>query len=589
MPAPTTGGDLLAATLAAHGVEVAFGLHGGHLDALLVAGHRLGIRLVDTRHEAAAVNAADGYARATGRIGVAFATAGAGFTNAVAGLGVAYADRSPVLLITSSPPGREAETNALQGFLDQPAIAAPTTKWAHRVTAAAEIPRLVGLAVRTALTGAPGPVLLDLPVDVLFGPVGDGVATAEVRLPYSPAPAPEAVTEAVALLRSARRPAVIAGGGLRGTAPSAALAAFAERASIPVFHPGMIVGAMPADHPCNGWSARGLATLVAEGHGPDVVLLAGARLGFYLGGRGGATVPLDAAVIQVDVDGAEIGRLRAVDIGITADATRTLHALTEAWGRGAPGPERAEWVTLATGVHRRPAPFAEDPEHVKGRLHPYHGVREVLRALDPDATLVVDGGEISAWVAMALPEARPRRAIGCGYLGHLGSTPGLAIGAQVAEPQRRVVLLIGDGGMGFHLQELDTMVRHGLPIVVVVVNNESWGMSLHGQQLLYGTETAVVTGLADTDYDRVAAGFGAHGVRVDRLPDVAPAVRAALAHGGPACVNLAVSGEVAHPVTAAMLGTVGIGGTVLPYYENVPGSGFGADPGGRGAGTGGGS
>jgi acetolactate synthase-1/2/3 large subunit len=120
------------------------------------------------------------------------------------------------------------------------------------------------------------------------------------------------------------------------------------------------------------------------------------------------------------------------------------------------------------------------------------------------------------------------------------------------------------------------MVRHGLPIVVVVVNNESWGMSLHGQQLLFGPETEVVTGLADTDYDRVAAAFGAHGVRVDRLADVAPAVRAALDHGGPACVNLAVSGEVAHPVTAAMLGVVGAGGTVLPYYDNITAPGGGS-------------
>lgn len=566
-----TGGDLLAATLAAHGVEVAFGLHGGHLDPLLVASRRLGIRLVDTRHEAAAVNAADGYARVSGRVGVAFATAGAGFSNAVAGLGVAYADRSAVLLITSSPPSAEVETNALQGFLDQPAMARPVTKWAHRIGTAAEIPRLVGLAVRTALTGVPGPVLLDVPVDVLFGPAIPSAGPGSTQLPYPPAPAPEAVAEAVDLLRAARRPAVIAGGGLRGPAPSAALAAFAERADVPVFHPGMIVGAMPADHPLNGWSARGLGALVAEGSGPDLVVLAGARFGFYLGGRGGATVPLDAKVIQIDVDGAEFGRVRPFDVGITADVTRTLAALTAALGCGPP-PDRGDWVQRATGVHRRPSPFADDPTVVKGRLHPFHGVQEVLRALDPDATLVVDGGEISAWVGMAMPQARPRRAIGCGYMGHLGSTPGLAIGAQLAEPGRRVVLLIGDGGAGFHVQEFDTMVRHGLPIVTVVVNNEVWGMSLHGQQQLFGAETEVVTGLADTDYDRVAAGFGAHGVRVDALADVAPAVRAALDHGGPACVNLAVSGEVAHPVTAALIGAVGAGGTVLPYYDNVAGA-----------------
>jgi acetolactate synthase-1/2/3 large subunit len=565
-----TGGELLAATLAAHGVEVAFGLHGGHLDAWLIASRDLGIKLVDTRHESAAVNAADGYARSTGRIGVAFATAGAGFTNALAGLGVSYADRSPLLLITSSPPQREVETNALQGFIDQTAIATPLTKWAHRVTEPTEIPRLVALAVRTALTGVPGPVLLDLPVDVLFRRVQlDSPPQPDVRLPYSPAPAGEAIAEAVELLRSARRPAVVAGGGLRGIAPSAALVAFAEKANVPVFHPGMIVGAMPADHALNAWAARGLAALTGEGRGPDAVLLVGARFGFYLGGRGGGTVPLDAKVVQVDLDGVEIGRIRPADVGIVADATRTLQALTAAWGSTDESEERTDWVAAATGVHARPSPFADEPEHVKGRLHPYHGVRAAVQALDPGATLVVDGGEIAAWVTMAMPKAKPRRAIGCGYMGHLGTTPGLAIGAQIAEPERRVVLLMGDGGAGFHIQEFDTMVRHGLPIVTIVVNNESWAMSLHGQQLMYGPETEVISGLSDTDFDRVAQGFGAFGVRVDTLAEVGPAIRAALDHGGPACVNLAVSGEVAHPVTASMLGAPGRGGTVLPYYENL--------------------
>jgi acetolactate synthase-1/2/3 large subunit len=131
------------------------------------------------------------------------------------------------------------------------------------------------------------------------------------------------------------------------------------------------------------------------------------------------------------------------------------------------------------------------------------------------------------------------------------------------------VLVIGDGGAGFHPQEFDTMVRHGLRVVTVVVNNKSWGMSLHGQEVLYGDEAGVVTLLPDTDYHRVAEGLGAFGVRVDRLEDVGPALRSAFDHDGPSCINLAVARDVAHPVTAAMLGTVGAGGTVIPYYDNV--------------------
>ena len=211
---------------------------------------------------------------------------------------------------------------------------------------------------------------------------------------------------------------------------------------------------------------------------------------------------------------------------------------------------------------------------VKERLHPYHALREVVRCLDPHATLVVDGGELSHWLTMSMHEARPRRAMGCGYLGYLGMTPGLAIGAQVAEPDRRVVLVVGDGGMGFHPQELDTMARHGLPVVTVVVNNESWAMSLHGQEILYGGAAGIVSTLADTDFETVAAGFGAQGRRVERIEDIEPAVRSAFAHDGPTLINLAVSADVVHPVTEAMLGMVGAGGTVIPYYDNVP-----ADPG----------
>ena len=390
-----------------------------------------------------------------------------------------------------------------------------------------------------------------------------------MRLPYSPAPAPEAVAEAVELLRNARRPAVIAGGGLRGIAPSAALAAFAERAGVPVFHPGMIVGAMPADHPNNAWSARGLAALTGDGRGPDAVLLVGARFGFYLGGRGGGTVPLDAAVVQVDLDGAEIGRIRPADVGIVADATRTLQALTEAWWPIDDSAERAEWLATATGwpPGRPRSPTSPSTSRAGSPLPRRAGRRYEHSTPAPRSSSTAvrsrlghdgDGrGEAAARRSAAATWATwaPRRAS--------------AIGAQIAEPERRVVLLIGDGGAGFHIQEFDTMVRHGLPIVTIVVNNESWAMSLHGQQLMYGPETEVISGLSDTDFDRVAAGFGAFGVRVDTLAEVGPAVRAALDHGGPACVNLAVSGEVAHPVTASMLGSPGQGGTVLPYYENL--------------------
>jgi acetolactate synthase-1/2/3 large subunit len=576
MPRPRTvdGGELVARTLKEFGVEVAFGLHGGHLDSLLVGLRRNGLGLIDTRHEAVAVNAADGYARVTGRLGVAFATAASGYSNAIAGLATAYADRSPVLLLTSSPPLRDAEQNALQGSVDQIAMAAAISKWAHRVTIVEEIPSLLSFAIRKALAGPPGPVVLDLPIDVLFRPADEARIDrgGGTRIAAPPAPAPDAVREALALLRAAERPAIIAGGGVRGASASELLVAFAERSGIPVFNQITGFGAMPADHPLNGFAAGNLGVLqVIHGKGPDAVLLLGARRGMFLGGRSSVVIPESAKVIQVDVDGAEIGRFRPFEVGITADSAQTLRAFLDADG-SARWPDRRAWAEAAVLVHRRERPWASDPTVVGGRLHPYHALRETLRALEPGATLIVDGGEMGSWVDESAHEARPRRIVGFGgYLGFLGIGQGLAIGAQVAEPDRRVVLLMGDGAFGLQPQELDTMVRHRLPIVTVVVNNACWGMSIHGQQAVYGAEAGIASRLADTDYDAVARGLGATGERVSRLEDVGPAIRRAIDCGKPACVNLTVSGEVTHPITPTMVGYTDDPETiVIPYYDNVP-------------------
>jgi acetolactate synthase I/II/III large subunit len=574
MPRPRSvdGGELVARTLKQFGVEVAFGLHGGHLDSLLIGLNRNEIRLIDTRHEAVAVNAADGYARVTGRLGVAFATAASGYSNSIAGLATAYADRSPLLLLTSSPPLRDAEQNALQGSVDQVAMATPVTKWAHRVTVVEEIPSLLSFAIRKALAGAPGPVVLDIPIDILFGPADESRIDygAGARMPTPPAPSPDAVREALAILRKAERPVIIAGGGVRGGAASKLLVEFAERTGIPVFNQQTNFGAMPADHPLNGFSAGALAVLqMVHGKGPDAVLLLGARRGMFLGGRSEAPIPADAKVIQVDIDASEIGRFRPFELGITADSAETLRAFleadTERW------PDRRAWAESAVMMHRRERPFANEPTVVNGRLHPFHALRETLRALDPGTTIVVDGGEMGSWVGESAHEARPKRMIGFGgYLGFLGIGFGLAIGAQVADPKSRVILLMGDGAFGLHLQELDTMARHRLPIVTVVVNNACWGMSIHGQEAVYGSEAGIVSRLGDTDYDEVARGLGSAGERVSKLDAIGPAIRRALESAKPTCINLTVSGEVTHPVTPAMVGYTDDPNTiVIPYYENV--------------------
>ena len=567
----STGGDLLAATLAKYGVEVAFGVHGGHLDAFLLACEKHGIRLVDTRHEAVAVDAANGYARATGGLGVAFATASSGFSNALAGLTTAYADRLPVLLITSSPPMREAETNPLQGGLDSVALAASATKWAGRATVVDEVPRLTGLAIAKAHGGAPGPSVLEVPIDIMFTPASGAPELPPGRLPAPPAADPNALDAAIDAFRNASRPALIVGGGAMHPRASAALATFAERTGIPVFHNLPTFGALPAEHPRNAWAASNLAAAVARGKAPDVVALVGARPGMFLAGRSGRIIPKNATLIHVDTDSSEIGRVIPADIGLTADAGLFLQGLVErtdavAW------PDWTDWAEYAVSLVKVPRPRDDDsPLADDGRLHPSSALREIMRALPPGCRIVVDGGETASWVADSVSEARPSAVTGFGgYLGFLGITFGLAIGTQVAWPRDRVVLVIGDGAFGFHLQEIDTMVRHGLPIVIVVVNNASWGQSLHGQEAMFGPGTRVVSGLADTAYHTVAEGLGGLGIRVSTPRQIGPAIARAFSSNLPTVINLEVSDSVTHPGTTAMVGyTDDPNVTVIPYYENI--------------------
>jgi acetolactate synthase-1/2/3 large subunit len=559
------GGGLLARTLK-EATDVVFTLHGGHLDSFFKGCVDEGIRLVDVRHEAAAVNAADGFARTTGRLGVAAVTSGPGFTNSLAGIANAYADSVPVLIVTSSPPLGELETRELQGGIDQIALARPITKWAHRVTSANRVADLTGLAVRHALGGRPGPVVLELPIDVAFTPVDEARLSAAGAAAIGPraVPDPGAVAAAATLLRAAARPAIVCGEGTLWSAGAGLIIDVADRTGIPVFASGPSRRALPPGHPLH---AGAVGSLLALGpNGPDVVLLLGAPMGLFTAGT--AAIPAAAKVIEVDADAAEIGRLRPVDVAIEGDPGGFLRALladAEEW------PDWKEWADQATWAHRMvEAMFAEAPATVNGRIHPYHAARAALTALEPGGIVVQDGGEAQLWAQTAGSAAEPSMVLGLGYQGHLGVGLGFAIGAHYAAPDRQILLITGDGAVGFHIQELDTMVRHGIPAVVVVFANDTWGMSIHGQDAVYGEGRDMISRLAPTAYDQIAIAFGGHGERVDDPAGVEPAVRRALASGKPAIVNVVVSNEIVHPTTTAMLGDLtATDEIIVPYYKNL--------------------
>jgi acetolactate synthase I/II/III large subunit len=577
MRAPTTvsdswieGGELLARTLRDAGVDTVFALHGGHLESFYRGCFSNEIRLVDFRHESSAGHAADGYARATGKLGVCVITAGPGFTNATTAILNAQLDSIPTLFIIGGPPLREDETNALQGGFDQIAAALPMVKYAHRITSTERIQDLTALAIRKATTGRRGAVLLELPIDVLHM----RAHTDDVRPPHGlhvhprPSPHPEEIKTAISVLKQSERPVIIVGGEARFSDCRDDLIALAEATRIPVFSNARGMGVFPSSHPLNGQIIGNLALLGDQR--PDAALLLGTRFGFRMAGRGTSLLPAEARLIQVHSDAAELSRLRHVELPIVADVGAALHMLRAAVGAES-WPERSAWIKSTTMAPEKLQALYPRTQGTAG-IHPFRAAEAAVRAAGPNAAIVLDGGEAASWAAFHLRADKAGHVQGLGYLGALGTGPGMSIGAQIADPGKRVMQITGDGAIGFHIQEFDTMVRHRLPICTVVLNNQIWGMSIHGQQIMYGANYSAISELSGTNYASIAAAFGCHGERVTDFAEIEPAIARAYASGKPACIEIMIDPDVVHPVTTAALGTISDEKReiMIPYYENIP-------------------
>jgi acetolactate synthase-1/2/3 large subunit len=537
-----TGGELLIRTLARAGVRNAFGLHGAHLETLFQACVRHDIRITDTRTESAAGHAAEGYARSARTLGVALVTAGPGLTNVITSIANAYLDRTPVLYLSGSAALRDAETNTLQAGIDQVAIARPITRWAHQVAAISEIPRLVAHAIRIATSGARGPVLLDLPMDVLISTIDEAAVKIPETIAIDSPAAPNAlaVEQAIRLLANARRPIIMAGAGAYWSDAGEELRRFAEASGIPVYADFQAHGLIPGNHRLCAGTFHKLADLAREEQRPDVVLALGVRFGLFTLGRSERLVPARARIIHVELDPAEIGRLRDVAVSIVADSRETMRALNAA-AVAVRWPDHSGWQTLI-----QDARIARQ-ERLRGMLtrreppiHPYQAVMAIADQVGADAIIVGDGAESYHWLNEVIRQNRSGSYLTHGFLGAVGFGLGLAIGAQVAAPKRRVFCIAGDGAIGFALAEFDTLVRHQLPVVVVVMNNRSWGASQHFQEIVSGADHVIGTRLGQARYADAAAALGCHAQRVTDIGDLASAIRNAAASGKPACIDVAI-------------------------------------------------
>jgi acetolactate synthase-1/2/3 large subunit len=422
--------------------------------------------------------------------------------------------------------------------IDHVPLVAPVTKMAATASSPDEVPSLVAEALRVALEPPSGPVFVDFPLDVVFG---EGSAGAPAP-PPSPARAPasdECIERAAALLARGERPVIMAGTGLYWGRGEAELLRVAEELGVPVFLNGLARGCVPADHPLFFSRARGTALKEA-----DVAVVIGTPLDFRLG-FGAAFAP-DADVILVDV--AEPSRPpveRAIAARCYGDLPSTLSGLRAAGS--ASSPARRGWVEKLRAVEQERR-AAEAPELSDGRapLHPMRVYGELAGVLERDAVVVGDGGDFVSYAGRMIDSYEPGCWVDPGPYGCLGSGLGYALAAKLAHPDRQVVLLSGDGALGFAGMELDTLVRHGVPVVVVVGNNGIWGLEKHPMEALYGY--SVVAELRpETRYDLVASALGCHGELVSTPEELRPALERAFASGLPAVVNVLTDPAVAYP------------------------------------------
>lgn len=522
-----TGGSLVAKTFKQEGVKCIFGLSGGHIDSIWQGCMDEGIRVIDTRHEQAAVFMADGWARVTGQPGVAVVTAGPGVTNAVTGLWVAQGTGSPIIVFGGRSPMREFEWGSLQD-MDSLALCKTVTKWAKAGYETKRVGEYTGMAFRHALAGRPGPVYLEFPADVLGARLesADGLVPQGYRTAARPQGDPALVKTAVDMLLKAERPIIVSGSGIWWSQAAADLREFVEMTGIPLSAGN---GYLPPDHP--------LYLPMAGADKADVVLLIGGRLDFRQRFGRPPLYAADARWIQVDIEAGEIGRNRPIEVGIAGDAKAVLRQMIAQVPQKAGRKESAWVLQCRERLKGMQAPLLAQQNSDGVPVHPARLCREVRDFIDKDATVVVDGGDISGWAARTIRPYLPGHYLGVVPTGTLGIGPSFAMAAKLARPDKQVVLVSGDGSFGLNCMEFDTMVRHKIPVVCVISNDSAWGMVMHEQQAK-GADRVIGTALGFVHYEKVVEALGGYGEYVEKPDGVRPALERAFASGKPACINV---------------------------------------------------
>jgi acetolactate synthase-1/2/3 large subunit len=549
--AVTHGGAQAVAAARAHGAQTIFTLSGGHVfpvyDGAVKADPPMPI--LDVRHEQTAVFAAEATARLTRTPGFAVLTAGPGVTNGISGITTAHFNGSSVVVLGGRAPDYRWGAGSLQEF-DHPALLAPITKRAWTEHSSAGVGRAVGEAFTLAAARHRGPVFLDVSLEALFGsPAPDQAAASRPDdggvLTEDTAPDPGSIAEIVALLARSERPLLVLGSDVWLDGADEAARSAAEELQLPVVANGQGRGILPPGHKLLVTRARSTAFGQA-----DLVIVVGTPLDFRLGygeygGKNGAqpaqVVHVADAQSQVathrPLAASAAGGLAAFFTELASQAQRS--ALNPAW--------TADWLPALTQACE--SAVAADAGLLASEAYPIHPMRiygELAPLLEPDAVVIGDGGDFVSYAGKYIEPRQPGGWLDPGPYGCLGTGLGYAIAARVARPEAQVALLLGDGAAGFSLMDADTLVRHGLPVVMICGNNGIWGLEKHPMQALYGYDVAADL-QPECRYDQVVAALGGAGELVTRPEDIGPALRRAFASSAPYLVNIATDPQIAYP------------------------------------------
>jgi len=544
------GGHLVARYLKqVEGVDVVFGLSGGHIDRIFDGFYEYGIRLIDVRHEQAAVMMAHAWSIFKNEPGVCIVTAGPGFTNSLTGLVNAYMENAPVVMLSGMSPIRDSEKGALQD-MSQADMVKSVVKWHGVCHDTKRIPEYISKAFRVAMSGRPGPVFLELPPDILNVQVDDADITCAQRAckSYRSMPDLDAIKEAADAINTASKPLLVGGSGVGFSDCDKELKDFIDKTGIPFVLMNNGRGTLPDEHPLSIWDGGQIGLLSALPMA-DLVMVLGLRFNWLM--FFGQGFPA-ATVIRVDVESSELDRNRCCDIGLSGDIALTLRELNKhvkkkehgAWMKSL----RESYLPLVAGE-------IELRDKVSAPIHPVRLVDQVKKASQDSPIYIIDGGDASYFGLTGLRAKEKSGIIGgaAGLFGCLGTGIPMGIGARVARPDKTVVVISGDGSFGFNAMEFETAVRHNIPFVCVVVNDQAWGMIKHGQEINYGPKRLVGSELGVIHYEEVVKALGGHGEFVTKDEEIMPALKRALASGKPACVNVLTDPTVTSPGTLLLV------------------------------------